>query len=374
MAKNDIRDIARVLSDKHKLPVRETENFLSMFFDTLNEALNEDKQIKVKGFGTFKVVDVKERESVDVNTGERIRIEGRSKITFTPDSVMKDLVNKPFAQFETVVLNEGIDFSGLDTSESANEEDAIEPDAVENNIADVKEAPVEEVVVKEEEPVADEHIVEKSEYTDEDYDTDESDDVDVRHYVRRKRRKRKIITCVAFVLTTIIAFNLGFFLGKKVGHTYPVTVAEEVVESKAAPKKTYVPAVDLDSIKRGKDSIAAIKEKAEAEEKAKEEAEEKAKEKAEEKVLEITNAEKGENVDKVHSLATARNIMSKGAYEIVGTEQTITVKKGQTLGKISKFYFGDGMECYVQVHNGVVEVKEGDRIKIPKLKIKKRRK
>ena len=108
-----IQDLAKYLSAKHKIQQKEAERFLTAVVDVLNEGLHYEKLVKVKGLGTFKVIEVKNRESVNVNTGERILIEGRPKITFTPDAVMKDLVNKPFAQFETVVLNEGVTFDNL---------------------------------------------------------------------------------------------------------------------------------------------------------------------------------------------------------------------------------------------------------------------
>ena len=106
MAKISVQDMARAIVGKYGLEQRDAEDFVSAFFDLINEGLHREKAVKVKGLGTFKVIDVRERESVNVNTGERVVIESHGKITFTPDSVMRDLVNKPFAQFETVVLND----------------------------------------------------------------------------------------------------------------------------------------------------------------------------------------------------------------------------------------------------------------------------
>ena len=109
MGKVSIQDIAKFISDKHGLSRQEAEAFVTAVFDVISEGLDAEKSVKVKGLGTFKVIDVRERESVNVNTGERVVIGGHGKITFTPDTIMRDLVNKPFAQFETVVLNEGVD-------------------------------------------------------------------------------------------------------------------------------------------------------------------------------------------------------------------------------------------------------------------------
>lgn len=109
-----IRELAMALVNKNKLSLKEAENFVATMFDTLNVGLNDDKQVKLKGLGTFKVMSVSARKSVDVNTGEPIIIDGRDKISFTPDSTMKDLVNKPFAQFDTVVINDGVDLKELE--------------------------------------------------------------------------------------------------------------------------------------------------------------------------------------------------------------------------------------------------------------------
>lgn len=111
MAKSSIQVLARYISEKRGVPQRDAEHFVKSFFEIISETLQSGESlVKIKGFGTFKIVDVKDRESVDVNTGERIVIEGRSKISFTPDNVMKELVNKPFSQFETVVVNDGVNF------------------------------------------------------------------------------------------------------------------------------------------------------------------------------------------------------------------------------------------------------------------------
>ncbi len=116
MAKILIADLAKEVAKKHKLPQKETEQFIANMFAVVAEGLQQDKLVKVKGLGTFKVTQVKPRESVDVNTGERVLISGHDKVTFTPDSLMKELVNKPFAQFETVVINGDVDFAAIDAA------------------------------------------------------------------------------------------------------------------------------------------------------------------------------------------------------------------------------------------------------------------
>lgn len=114
MNKSDIKDLARQLSEQYELSNEDAEKFVEQMFVVLNEGLHYDKQVKVKGLGTFKVMSVAPRKSVNVQTGEPIIIEGREKISFTPDASMRDAVNRPFAQFETVVLNEGVDFTAID--------------------------------------------------------------------------------------------------------------------------------------------------------------------------------------------------------------------------------------------------------------------
>ena len=137
MAKTALQLIADTVAKKHKITVKDAEKFVSAMFDVMNEGLKTDKLVKVKGLGTFKVQAVKPRESVNVNTGERVLIEGHDKVSFTPDATMKELVNKPFAQFETVVLNDGVDFTDIDSKyeNEATFENADETTVSTNNAA-----------------------------------------------------------------------------------------------------------------------------------------------------------------------------------------------------------------------------------------------
>ena len=169
MAKILISDLAKEVAKKHKLPQKETEQFIANMFAVVAEGLQQDKLVKVKGLGTFKVTQVKPRESVDVNTGERVLISGHDKVTFTPDSLMKELVNKPFAQFETVVINGDVDFAAIDaanptvetedvTVETAPADDAAVADELANEPEEVQAEPKEvtaepeEIAAEPEEP------------------------------------------------------------------------------------------------------------------------------------------------------------------------------------------------------------------------------
>ena len=130
MAKMAISELARAIAVRHGMTQKEAERFVNTFIDVVNDGLRNEKQLKIKGLGTFKVIDTKDRESVNVNTGERILIGGRGKITFTPDTVMRELVNKPFAQFQTVVLNDGVDFSDIDATSEEIQSDAENEEVV----------------------------------------------------------------------------------------------------------------------------------------------------------------------------------------------------------------------------------------------------
>ena len=122
MGKLSISEIAQVLVDNKGLSQKDAENFVAAMFDIIQTALERDKLVKIKGLGTFKIIDVEARESINVNSGERVVIEGHGKVTFTPDASMKELVNKPFSQFETVILNEGVEFDDIEEEDSTEKE------------------------------------------------------------------------------------------------------------------------------------------------------------------------------------------------------------------------------------------------------------
>ena len=136
MSKITMTDIARLVVQKHHLNPNEAERLMTTIVDVINDGLRFDKQVKIKGFGTFKVIETKDRESVNINTGERILIGGRSKITFTPDPSMRDLVNRPFSQFETVVINDGVEFDDIETTQGTNpDEEPAEASSSEEALA-----------------------------------------------------------------------------------------------------------------------------------------------------------------------------------------------------------------------------------------------
>ena len=146
MSKISLSDLAQRLAEKSGISLQDAELFIRKMFDVANEGLQSDKLVKMKWLGTFKVMAVKDRESVDVNTGERILIEGRDKISFTPDNILKEIVNKPFAQFETVVVNDGVDFDEIDRKFENAEEDGPVSDSTLECVSDSENSSVESFV------------------------------------------------------------------------------------------------------------------------------------------------------------------------------------------------------------------------------------
>lgn len=431
-----IQDLAKYLSAKHKIQQKEAERFLTAVVDVLNDGLHYEKLVKVKGLGTFKVIDVKNRESVDVNTGERILIEGRPKITFTPDAVMKDLVNKPFAQFETVVLNEGVTFDNLPeesevpladepepqpeieqlmeekpapkpVAEDEQPEEIIIPQETESEpVAPLAEMPVAEVPepeAPEETPVEEVALPESPEApqgepatpaTPENLENLENlDDLENLGKLENleepatpapqepleaapKSSKSWIGWLLGMVAVGAAMYFLGYHNGRQavgiVEESQVVAEGTTQVEETQAPVDTIAQNAEAEkaaaqaaAAKAKADSIAQAEAyaKAEAAKKAAYEAEVK---KQQEEALAQEKATDSK------TLNNARNIVRTGAYNIVGTQQSVIVRKGQTLEKLSKMYLGPGMEVYVMVHNGVAEAKEGSTLKIPKLQVKKK--
>lgn len=419
-----IQDLAKYLSKKHKIQQKEAERFLTALVDVLNEGLHYEKLVKVKGLGTFKVIEVKNRESVDVNTGERILIEGRPKITFTPDAVMKDLVNKPFAQFETVVLNEGVTFDNLseepevelteepepqpEIEQLMEEKPAPEPE-VEEEQPEVEEEQPEEIIVPEEtvtetvvplaempvsevaEPempddapaeeialpeVEEPNKPEDSEYSEDSENSEYSENSDYSDNFEPKSSKSWIGWLLGMIAVGGLMYFVGYHFGKQSAQAVqePQVVAADTtsVEKTQAPVDTVAnkvedekAAVQAAAAKAKADSIA------QAEAYAKAEAAKKAAYEAEVKKQQEESTTQSSATDS-KALTNARNIVRTGAYNIVGTQQSVVVRKGQTLERISKTYLGPGMEVYVMVHNGVTEAKEGSTLKIPKLQVKKK--
>ena len=400
MSKVSITELASKLMEKHGLKRTEAELFIRQFVGVINDGLKNDKSVKVKGLGTFKVQAVSARKSVDVNTGEAIVIEGRDKISFTAEAVMRDLVNAPFAQFETVIVNDGVDFSEIDAKNQADNTEAKEPTpavepapvaepeptVVEAAPAAEPEPTVEPAPVAEPEPAVVEPtpIVEPTPAVeDSDSDTDELE-------AKSKSYKNTIIVLASSLACVVILAVVGFVYmfsqiekrDNRIAHleTQTATLADRMMKTHMSP----APAANLPAANDEADNIlAANEQKIEAAQKADKEnnlktAEAKPEPKAEPKAATKPTAEA-----KAHAAKSAPSILSQsaydkdprvrtGAYVITGIANTVTVKAGQTMSSLSKTYLGPGMECYLEaVNGGNRELKAGEKIKIPALKTKK---
>ena len=521
MSKNSLTVLAQKLAEKTGISQQDAELFIRKMFDVVNEGLQADKQVKMKWLGTFKVTSVKDRESVDVNTGERIVIEGRDKISFTPDTILKEIINKPFAQFETVVVNDGVEFDEIDrkfeaeeqlaenqqmdeaeeipepldgseTSEETSEATGISEisdtsetsdtseisDTSETSdvidFLDESEAPSvsdKVVVIGESEPQYDaspeiitETIVEKSvkEMKDEDEaestleleatlepeptldpapepeqisapdsepvvesacasDSETSEDSESYDTFESTKKgvviPRYLVVVACFIIVALIggigwfAFNYGkmaaqrdhlalqldnFHQGNKAAKPTPAPLSQEEIMRKKAIEDSIRMAQASEAVKMAeadgkqadkKDSLLAAKQQKDAE--AKKQAElikqNEAKKQAEAKKLaetkKLAEAKKAAEAKKHQAEKAAAHASAKydqdarvrtGAYRIVGVAEVVTAREGQTIEAISKRYFGPGMECYVEALNGSGKLKAGQKVKIPKLELKKK--
>lgn len=457
MSKFSLNTLGKLLADKSGLSQVEAELFIRKMFDVCNQGLDADKQVKIKWLGTFKVQATKDRESINVNTGERFTIEGRDKLTFTPDNILKEIVNKPFAQFETVVVNDGVDFDEID-EKFGEEQTEDAPAQVIDFLDEEKTAtPNPEVVVigseKEKEKEAEDELAkqiaieqakleklkqaqleqeriqkekqeqerleqerleqEKLEQERQEQEklelaqqqqalkavvepavpaSDESEDEEEEEEEESSNSHhivipRYLVVAVCLIVVALIggmgwfAFNYGQMtaqrdhLAMQLNQYHQAPAKKVPAKPAAAPlsqeQKLRQKAME-DSIRMAKtaeavklaensDEESANAEKAkQAEAKAKAEAKDKAEEKAASKIA-------SSQYDKDARVRT-------GAYRIIGVAQTVTVGAGQTLEQISTRYLGSGMECYVEALNGTSTVKAGQKIKIPKLELKKKKK
>ena len=449
MSKFSLNTLGKLLADKSGLSQVEAELFIRKMFDVCNQGLEADKQVKIKWLGTFKVQATKDRESINVNTGERFTIEGRDKLTFTPDNILKEIVNKPFAQFETVVVNDGVDFDEIDEKfgeeqtedapeqvidfldeektatpnpevvvigsekekEKEDEDELAKQIAIEQaKLEKLKQAQLEQERIQKEKQEQERLEQERLEQeklelaqqqqalkavvepavpaSDESEEEEEEEESSNSHHIVIPRY---LVVAVCLIVVALIggmgwfAFNYGQMtaqrdhLAMQLNQYHQAPAKKVPAKPAAAPlsqeQKLRQKAME-DSIRMAKtaeavklaensDEESASAEKAkQTEAKAKAEAKEKAKDKDEEKA---TSKIASSQYDKDARVRT-------GAYRIIGVAQTVTVGAGQTLEQISTRYLGSGMECYVEALNGKSTVKAGQKIKIPKLELKKKKK
>lgn len=420
MTKVGIEELAQVLVEKHGQTKEQAENFIRSMFEVVDEALKRERQLKIKGWGTFKLTAVKERESINVNTGERIVIGGRDKIAFTPDTVLRDIINKPFAHFETVVLNEGVDFTDIDrqilTTEASKEEAPNECDpklqktlgTTQKSIIPSRQTEESSMLVVTSEAQA--QPSSKEEYKDNGRadieltadkvagavngavllsdNVDESIDTDKSEKVKTPHQRSFVLSLSSILLITLVLVGLlggvgmlAFYYGQRNAKVSLQSVSTPAVQPthRVVPKKQNlaVPVTDSIVLSKAKADSARILREQQAIVRA-EEAQRLAAKQAKEtkqKVIEKEN-------EKVVAKATLKvqpvesnqydndPRIRTGAYRIVGVEKVITLKAGQTLSSIGKSYLGAGMDCYMEALNSK-NVKVGDKVKIPRLQLKR---
>ena len=426
MGKYSITQLATILVKKNGISNDEALKFVTAIFDIVKEGLETDKLVKIKGFGTFKIIDVDPRESVNVNTGERVLINGHQKITFTPDSVMKEMVNRPFAQFETVVLNDGVDFSDIDKlsninenidkqeetqeelqeiiqeeeekkkegekeerkeevhditpQESSNNDDVVRnqttisptkelaetstketaEETSEKQIEEPAEKPIEETAEKLIEEPAEKQIEEPAEDPIEDFDKEEN--------------SHNFTTILLSIASCLLLMAASAYIG------YLYGIEEGRHQEKTSQISKYSTYLDKQNEELRTKRLA---EEAKATKEAEKTKNDTTKQTAKDNKTDTTtnnkpkenNKTKEDNDDDNFSKYDTMDARVRtGAYVIVGIDKYIIVREGQTVGKIAKALLGPGMSCYIEVLNGVTEnepLKEGTKIKIPKLRHKK---
>ena len=477
MSKFSLNTLGKLLADKSGLSQVEAELFIRKMFDVCNQGLDADKQVKIKWLGTFKIQATKDRESINVNTGERFTIEGRDKLTFTPDNILKEIVNKPFAQFETVVVNDGVDFDEIDEKfgeeqpetapaqvidfldeeetatpnpevvvigsekekENEDEDELAKQIAIEQaKLERLKQAQLEQERIQKEKLEKEKQEQERLEQEKLEQERLEQEKLEQERLEQERLKQEKLeqerlelakqqqalkatvepavpatneteeedeessnshhiviprylVVAVCLIVVALIggmgwfAFNYGQMTAQRDHLAMQLNQYHQAPAKKAPAKPAAAPLSQEqklrqkameDSIRMAKtaeavklaeksDKESASAEKAkQTEAKAKAEAKEKAKDKTEEKAASKIASSQYDKDARVRT----------GAYRIIGVAQTVTVGAGQTLEQISTRYLGSGMECYVEALNGTSTVKAGQKIKIPKLELKKKKK
>ena len=471
MSKFSLNTLGKLLADKSGLSQVEAELFIRKMFDVCNQGLEADKQVKIKWLGTFKVQATKDRESINVNTGERFTIEGRDKLTFTPDNILKEIVNKPFAQFETVVVNDGVNFDEIDEkfgeeqaeeapsevidfldeeetatpnpdvvvteSEKEKEKEKEDEDELSKQIAleqakleKLKQAKLEQERIQKEKLEKEKQEQERLEQEKLEQERLEQEKLEQERLKQEKLEQerlelakqqqalkatvepavpatdeteeedeetsnshhivipRYLVVAVCLIVVALIggmgwfAFNYGQMtaqrdhLAMQLSQYHQAPAKKAPANAVAAPlsleQKLRQKAIE-DSIRMAKtaEAVKLAEQSDEASDKAEnakqDEAKAKVKAAAKEEDKVASKTESSAHYDKDVRVRT-------GAYRIIGVAQTVTVGAGQTLEQISNRYLGSGMECYVEALNGTGTVKAGQKIKIPKLELKKKKK
>lgn len=531
MSKSSLSVLAKAVASKRGLTQAEAERFIATMFEVAGDGIQEDKLLKMKWLGTFKITSVKDRESVDVNTGERILIEGRDKISFTPDNILKEIINKPFAQFETVVVNDGIDFSDIDEkfANMEREEEELqlqkEQECHDEEVVQEEQPQKEELSQEEEQPREEEHSQEvelnedlsqeakksqeslldaelqsqeggqkdelsqeantpiseetvalsselkNAEISEDDISVTSEDNISqtsddtiskteengipeevgmlISHlkenkseaekierveeakvkeeaevpkaaeaYVEETPAEAKVVVSqtnvenkkqpeydetldedeayasdrhhlvipkyvVALVSVVFVALLGGlcwfaFIYGKMQARQEQMEMQLKAIKPQPQPKPKPKVVAPVDTAK----SVASSDDKTDAENvlangaqtnnEQTDHAQLAMKKKAKQDSIRMAQANNAVKMAEKASVYLNDPRIRTGAYRIVGVEKTVTAKSGQTLAGLSKLYLGPGMECYMQAINGCSEIKPGQKVKIPKLKLKRK--
>lgn len=505
MSKISLSDLAQRLAEKSGISLQDAELFIRKMFDVANEGLQSDKLVKMKWLGTFKVMAVKDRESVDVNTGERIIIEGRDKISFTPDNILKEIVNKPFAQFETVVVNDGVDFDEIDRKFENVEEDGPVSDSTLESVPDLENSSVESFVEQDspatsgvidfldeenDAPVSDEMIVigekrlsqenvaepeekkpeekkpEESEpaatepavfkpavsepvesesatseletkesevpaqnevesvVSDEENESTLTEETPIAEKVPSDEENsiteipiveeapfeekassdevtdkchivlpRSLVVAASVVFLAMIggfgwfAFNYGKLAAQRDHLALQLDNYQQIAAEKKAPAKSASTQEEILRKKAIEDSVRmaqaseAVKKVENAEQNMDATADKQsidvksaeAKKHAEAKKTEEARKQAEKHAAQASSKYDQDARVRTGAYRIIGVSEVVTAREGQTIKSLSQKYLGPGMECYVEALNGNSLLKPGQKVKIPKLELKKKK-
>ena len=396
MGRLTIQEISKVLITKNGLEQSEANRFATELFAVIQERLEKNDQVKVKGLGTFKVITVEARESVSVRTGSRVMIEEHSKITFTPDATMKELVNKPFSQFETVPLNDNVEFDDLkeqdddaefeDIKNDLTEEELIQLEQMDKSEEPVSIRPVLTEPIKETEPKPEmkpkvEEELQKLPQEEPQIEPKEGpqDDIEetselVNFYDDEEEssswNKWLWLGFAAICIACLSAFG-GYYYGCQ--HTALLALGDTVVV-----RDTIYMAAPQDTTSTETPALVDKQEVAKIEE-PKQEAPKVETPKVEKAKVETPKVEKpkAEPVPEVDKYAQKDERVRLGAYRIVGLDHEVTVQQGQTFYSICRAHLGPDMECYIEVYNNLPrnpQIKAGQVIKIPKLQVKKRKK
>ena len=381
MERISIQDLAlSVLPSKRGMKKKDAERFATTLFEVVKEGLASDRVVKIKGLGTFKMIDIDARESINVNTGERVVIESHDRITFTPDSTMKEVVNRPFSQFETVVLNDDVEFDDSPVlegeSELEPEEDEME-NFVQNEVTEEKQEAVEpESIPEQTEP---QELTEPQEPTESQEPTEPQEPVEILEpevpqepieisepaeeesaaqlelFDQTEDVRRKIPLKWWFIMLAacIGSFAGGYYLGKQSDKQELQSPIDEIEEVSPVTDTTKT-----DTIAKA-DTLVTIAKEVE--------------EPVAQTPVEPAPIQTEEVVNyRTYALKDAR--VRTGAYRIVGTDSEVTVRAGETVARVAKRTLGPGMECYIEVYNDITSktvLKEGQILKIPKLEAKK---